>query len=118
MNAGVGAMTVYDDGSGPALYAGGIFTTAGGVMANRVAKWNGSTWSALSTATFLANPPYVGALTVYDDGGGPALYAGGSFVDVGSVLANNVARWDGASWAVLGSGMNREVYALTVYDDG
>ncbi|RLC01235.1 MAG: hypothetical protein DRI57_31365 [Deltaproteobacteria bacterium] len=29
------------------LYAGGNFTTAGGVSANYVAKWDGSAWSAL-----------------------------------------------------------------------
>jgi hypothetical protein len=40
MNAqGVNALTVFDDGSGPALVAGGQFTTAGGVPANRIAQW-------------------------------------------------------------------------------
>ena len=33
--------------SGTNLYAGGCFTTAGGVPANNIAKWNGSAWSAL-----------------------------------------------------------------------
>jgi hypothetical protein len=32
--------------SGNTLYAGGLFTTAGGNTANRIAKWNGNTWSA------------------------------------------------------------------------
>jgi hypothetical protein len=34
---------VFDDGSGggPALYAGGVFTTAGGMPANNIAKWQG-----------------------------------------------------------------------------
>ncbi|MGA1597383.1 MAG: hypothetical protein ACO4AG_12220, partial [Candidatus Nanopelagicales bacterium] len=27
------------------LYAGGTFTIAGGAPANRVAKWNGTSWS-------------------------------------------------------------------------
>jgi len=49
MNNWVGALTVFDDGSGPALYAGGNFTIAGGVAANRVAKWNGSSWSSLGS---------------------------------------------------------------------
>ena len=34
------------DGAGN-LYAGGEFTTAGGVTANNIAKWDGSAWSAL-----------------------------------------------------------------------
>ncbi|MFH0983162.1 MAG: hypothetical protein V2A79_16705, partial [Planctomycetota bacterium] len=47
MNDYVWALTVFDDGTGPALYAGGGFTTAGGVSANYIAKWNGTQWSAL-----------------------------------------------------------------------
>ena len=30
---------VFNDGSGPALYAGGSFTQAGGCFANRIARW-------------------------------------------------------------------------------
>ena len=35
--------------SGTNLYAGGSFTTAGGVPANHIAKWDGSAWSALGS---------------------------------------------------------------------
>jgi hypothetical protein len=35
--------------SGTNLYVGGDFTTAGGVAANYIAKWNGSAWSALGS---------------------------------------------------------------------
>src|SRR5262245_55766850 len=31
------------------LYVGGVFTTAGGVFATNIAKWNGSTWSAIGS---------------------------------------------------------------------
>jgi hypothetical protein len=58
------------------------------------------------------------ALTVFDDGGGPALYAGGEFTTAGGSSTNNIAKWDGASWSALGSGMNHVVRALTVLDDG
>jgi hypothetical protein len=33
------------------LVAGGDFTTAGGVAANSIARWNGSSWSALGSGT-------------------------------------------------------------------
>src|SRR5258706_13741116 len=36
------ALAVFDDGTGPALYAGGYFTAAGGVDATHVAQWNGA----------------------------------------------------------------------------
>jgi hypothetical protein len=38
LNSGVDALAVFDDGTGPALYAGGLFGTAGGLPANRIAK--------------------------------------------------------------------------------
>src|SRR5262249_22910409 len=34
---------------GSNLYAGGNFTNAGGVAATNIAKWNGSSWSALGS---------------------------------------------------------------------
>src|SRR5215471_220040 len=40
--SGVAALTVFNDGTGAALYAGGYFTTAGGVEANRITKWDGT----------------------------------------------------------------------------
>jgi trimeric autotransporter adhesin len=130
---GVGAMvqalTVYDDGSGggPALYAGGFFTTAGGVPASFIAKWNGTSWSSLGTgsANGVFGPlPYVYALTVFDDGsgGGPALYVGGSFTTAGGLPANRIAKWNGVSWSPLTAGstngVNDWVRVLTVFDDG
>jgi hypothetical protein len=126
MNGGVGALTAFDDGTGPALYAGGSFTGAGGVAANCVAKWNGSSWSALASGMSWVNGGLevsVHALTVFDDGGGPALYAGGEFTAAGGVAANYIARWDGSSWSPLGSGIgfpmsNPSVSALTTFDDG
>jgi len=36
--------------SGGDVYVGGAFTTPGGISANQVAKWNGTTWSALGPA--------------------------------------------------------------------
>jgi hypothetical protein len=114
-NFGVTALTVFDDGSGPALYAGGDFETAGGVAANSIARWDGSSWSALGSGM---DGDVVLGLTVFDDGAGPALYAGGTFWTAGGVVVNRIARWDGSSWSALGSGMDSHVWALTVFDDG
>ena len=72
---GVNALTVYDDGSGPALFVGGDFEVAGGVTNRGIAKWDGASWSAPGRG--LSDD--VRALSVFDDGGGPALYAGGDF---------------------------------------
>jgi hypothetical protein len=111
----VEALTVFDDGSGPALYAGGAFTTAGGVSANQIAKWDGTQWTALGSGMRMNDTD---ALAVFDDGSGPALYAGGDFMVAGGVAAHNIAKWDGTQWSALGSGMNNAVHALAVFDDG
>jgi len=108
------SLTVYDDGSGPALYAGGYFGNAGGVPASGLARWDGSSWTGVGGGV----SGLVRAMTVYDDGRGPALYVGGFFRTAGGVPANNIARWNGSSWQSLGGGTNGEVLALKVYDDG
>ena len=41
-SSSVGSFTVFDDGTGPALYTGGFFTTIGGGTASRVAKYDGT----------------------------------------------------------------------------
>src|SRR5262249_46405187 len=79
MRGAVFAVQVYDDRMGPALYAGGVFTTAGDVLASNIAKWDGAAWSALGSGM----NGIVYALGVYDDGTGPALYAGGVFTTAG-----------------------------------
>lgn len=117
MNNSVTSLVTFHDGSGTTkLYAGGIFSTAGGVAAQGVAMWNGSAWSPLGSGM----NGMVESLAIFDDGagGGPALYAGGSFTIAGDVAANYVARWNGTAWQPLGSGMNWEVRALAAFDDG
>ncbi len=116
VDASVSAFAVFDDGTGPALYAGGFFTSAGGVIADRIARWDGVSWSAVGGGV----DDGIRALAVFDDGlgGGPALYAGGTFTTAGGVAVDSVARWDGRTWSPLAGGANGQVSALAVFDDG
>lgn len=121
LSAAARAIAVYDDGHGPALYAGGPFTSAGGVTVNSVGKWNGASWSALGSG--LVGPvaglaAAVNGLGVYDDGHGPALYAIGNLLQAGGQPANRIAKWNGASWSALGAGLNQGGQALATFDDG
>ncbi len=89
MSHEVHALTVSDDGDGPALYAGGWFTTAGGQAVSHIARWDGSAWSSVGTGVNSA----VHALAAYDDGEGPALYAGGLFTTAGENASAYLAKW-------------------------
>ena len=92
---------------GTSLYVGGNFTVVGNVAASRVAKWDGTAWSALGTG--LNNN--VQALATDASGN---LYAGGTFTTAGGVAASRVAKWDGTAWSALGTGFNNTVQALAV----
>ncbi|MCC5787990.1 MAG: hypothetical protein JJU33_14960 [Phycisphaerales bacterium] len=117
------ALKVFDDGTGPALYAGGEFSEAGGNPASGIARWDGTAWTPLGTGVGGGQFAEVYALEVFDDGTGPALYAGGVFTEAGGNPASNIARWDGAAWSPLGAGVSGGqwtpiVFAMTVFDDG
>ena len=100
MNKAVGALAVFDDGAGPALYAGGVFTSAGGVSANRIARWDGSGWSALGSG--IDAGPFgttVYALASFNDGADahPDLYVGGDFSSAGGIPSLGIAQWFGGT---------------------
>lgn len=88
------------DGSG--FFAGGTFTTIGGTAASRVARWNGSSWSALGSGVS-GGVTAVSALLRTSSG---TLIAAGTFTTAGGVAASHIARWNGSSWSALGSGIS------------
>jgi len=45
------------------------------------------------------------------------VYAGGRFDSAGVIKANNIAKWNGASWDSLGSGVNGTVKAMLNYNN-
>jgi len=101
------------------LYAGGSFTTIDGVAANNIARWNGSSWNALSTKDGNGINESVSAISVNED---EQVFAGGYFTNAGGLPAGHIARWDGSSWftwsAVNGYGMNNIISALVVDHNG
>jgi hypothetical protein len=107
------ALAVYKD----ALYVGGSFTNIGGVATNYLAKWNGTTWSAVPNST-LNSAVY--ALAVYKG----ELYVGGNFSNAGNNVGGGacdlICKWDGTNWSALGTGIApaaTTVYALAVYNN-
>jgi len=93
------AFAVFDDGNGPALFAGGT----------KLHKWDGVTWTQIDTpiaGTILA----LEVADLIDFGDSPALYVGGSLVEP-LYGPQPLRRWDGTTWANLGP-FNGPVHAM------
>jgi hypothetical protein len=91
------------------LYAGGTFTNAGGITANRIAKWNGTSWSALGSGLIgTSSAATVNGIAVSGDN----VYVTGNFTNAGGVLATNVAVWNGSTWSAMGSGLASTASAI------
>jgi len=77
------------------MYVGGSFSTAGGVTANGLAKWDGNNWSAVGFA----------GVVVALNSDGTNLYVGGSFTNAGGSVTTNLAKFDGTNWSTIGGGI-------------
>jgi hypothetical protein len=113
-------LTVHNDGSGPGLYVADVLT-AGGQPVNRIAKWNGQAWSDVGGGGIMS----VGITTLhilgsFDDGTGPALFAGGYMqMAGGNVPVRSIARYKGGVWDDMLGGVHGGIpWAMAVYDDG
>lgn len=81
---------IYHDGT--YLYAGGHFTEIGGNSANRLAKWNGSTWFESGGAD-----KFVGNFATHSGN----LYCSGNYTKIGGTSIYNIAKLNGSTWGTL-----------------
>lgn len=96
------------------VYVGGDFTDFGGSGADFLARWNGSSWGVVGSATAVNNSVY--ALEFGPDG---TLYVGGAFTNAGGVAnADNIATWNGSAWGALSTGAVGSVLAIAVTSMG
>ncbi len=106
MGTGLNKTNVAMAAIGSRVFAAGTFTTAGGLPANQIAQWDGTSWSGVGGG--VVGNGTVLALAVM----GNNLYAGGTFTNMGGVPANRIAKWNGANWSALGSGLSGSVFSL------
>src|SRR2546425_2651451 len=103
----VNALAVYKG----QLYVGGNFTNSGGIGANYIAKWDGTSWSLVGPASTLTGSVF--ALAAYKG----ELYVGGFFFNAGfDGITDKIAKWDGTSWSAVGNtSLNGDVDGFAVY---
>jgi hypothetical protein len=103
---------------GNELIAGGNFGSIGGVTANKVAKWDGSNWSAIGDGVVICDGS--DCLTVQSLAlSGDDIYAVGNVLtdlkEIGGTLkVEGFARWDGNSWSPVGGGVTGESVSASI----
>jgi hypothetical protein len=101
------------------IVVGGDFTTAGGIEAENVARWDGTAWHPMGQDLGPFRGPglddAVWALAVLPDG---EVIAGGDFGNIPGLSPGFIARFDGSSWQSMGPGMDSTVYALAALPNG
>lgn len=116
MSGGAASVYALARGLDGTIYAGGDFTDAGGSGADYLAKWNGSNWSIVRSATALNGVVF--ALAVGPDG---KIYVGGSFTNADGIAnADYIAVYDPVAntYAALSTGMDNTVNALAFAPSG
>lgn len=83
----------------------------GGPALGHVARWTGTAWQTIGTATPIFSVSEWGT-TVWN---GKLIFAG-SFTSMDGVPAQNIAAWNGTSWSALGDGFNNFVTSVAVHD--
>jgi hypothetical protein len=122
----VWALTTGDIGDGQRLFAGGSFSSIGGGPAGGIAQWDGENWAPVGDGLPLTGTvtPNVFGAVVFDDGSGPALYAGGRFDEIDGVAGTTLlGRFRDGAWEPVGDGLSRssitgDAGQLAVFDDG
>jgi len=92
--------------NGNDIYLGGTFTSLNGTSCNNIAIFNKLTNNITALGSGITNSsgsttPEVHTLA-YES---PNLYVGGDFNQAGGNLANNIAVWNGSTWAQVGGGI-------------
>ena len=95
------------------LYAGGTFTSAGGVTLCNIAKWDGSTWTPVGSGVG-ANGMVRDMVAHPSDG---SISIGGDFTSVDGLSSPYVAKWTGSAWTAY-TGLDGSAYAVGYNGDG
>ena len=113
-NSSINALAACQHGLAMGLYAGGSFTSIGGIPARYIARWNGAQWNALPS-TVAGHPvpaTTVRSLFSSDNGQASVVSVGTDAYYAGELIDSQIPRWNGSDWNFLGSGVDGSVLAL------
>ena len=106
-NGSIQAMAVAPNGD---IYVTGGFTTIGGVSANHIARFDGTTWYPLGTGLSGGGSGWGWGIAIKENGN---VYITGDFTSANGVTCNNIAVWNGSTFIPLGTGLNGVGYVVS-----
>ncbi|MES2479356.1 MAG: T9SS type A sorting domain-containing protein [Bacteroidota bacterium] len=101
VNGAVNAITKFDG----KIFVAGSFNRAGGVAADNIAYWDGSTWYSAGCID-----GEVRDLLVFEG----VLYAAGEFKSCAAESGRNFAKWNGSIWTMI-AGIEGKINTMEVY---
>ncbi len=100
-----GSVTALQTMSNGDVVAGGGFTTIEGTTAQQIARWNGTSWSALGDGLYPAADPWPlniqnrPVATILERPNGDLFIGGADFAVTSGGSKNIVAQWNGSAWS-------------------
>jgi trimeric autotransporter adhesin len=98
------------------VVVGGFFTHAGGVPSGGIARWDGSTWSAMDAGLFPLGVAAQSVRRLFVRSNGRIVAAG--LFQLAGGASPRVAEWNGSSWTPLGAGVPGFVEAIAELPGG
>jgi hypothetical protein len=102
------------------LYAYGLFDSINGIAANSLAKFDGTSWSAVFDLPRFGISPSDPNMIFDAEWFGGELYVGGNFYQAGTnPPIRDLVKWDGTNWVAVGVGLTGgfgAVYNLLTWD--
>lgn len=96
------------------IYVCGSFNRVDNIVANAVAMWDGTKWSALGSGLETSISPYGSSahgMAIYND----QLILAGDFRTAGGIAASGIAAWDGNKWSPFGQGFKNSALGVCAY---
>ena len=121
LGSGIGGVNTYVNAiyalDADHVYIGGNFPSAGGISANNITMWNGTTQTFTALGSGVSGgSTSVNAIYALDE---THVYIGGIFTSAGGTTVNNITMWNGTTqtFTALGAGVNGTVNSIHALDN-
>lgn len=100
------------------IFIGGYFQYFLGMECNSLAYWDGGRWRSVSNGGLRSSSNGLGSVSTLAAAPNGDIYIGGIFGKAGTIICNNVTRWNGSSFTQIGNGVSSTGSVNAIAVDG